>query len=508
MVSGGSQLEMNGGTISDNIGAVGGILVGSYDIYAYHRQATDVSSLKTLPISTFAFNDGVIIKNKGAGYSGGLFVFGAGHAVMNGGTISENQGYSGGGVLAMDWYVDGVQGKNQTRVPVPFAEWTSRYPAGFVMKGGEITKNLAYSVGGGLSISTGQAELHGGLIANNSAGDQGGGVYVTAVPYALKVYDAYISDNLAKEDTWIQSTGVLEEGVLYELSLGSGGGIWFCPTGDAKIYIENGAAIFGNTATNAGDDFHNEDKVPGHYTVTLPTRTANGIRILWYEDDKGNRYDANDPHLVEKLRHIAEPLSLKAILADGLTEMRDLYKLFVTGNMANKGGGFGSNGTIIFGYPPTEENPLREITVTKVWTDVPSSAIPEEVVIWMTIGGHKAERIVLNAANDWKATLHDLPATIQGKPIESLIGFEEETAGDWTFRVSSIRERGAAYENEYEEWILPLAVTLSNSGDVPKKPMLQIRKSWVGEGVIPNRIDVVLTIEGHSETFFLTKDNG
>ena len=65
---------------------------------------------------------------------------------------------------------------------------------------------------------------------------KGGGVYVACVPYVLHMYNAVIAENTAS--------------VL-------GGGIWSCPTGDVTIHVNNGGAVFDNTALQnaAGDDF-------------------------------------------------------------------------------------------------------------------------------------------------------------------------------------------------------------------------------------------------------------
>ncbi len=59
---------------------------------------------------------------------------------------------------------------------------------------------------------------------------------MACVPYVLHMYNAVIAENTAS--------------VL-------GGGIWSCPTGDVTIHVNNGGAVFDNTALQnaAGDDF-------------------------------------------------------------------------------------------------------------------------------------------------------------------------------------------------------------------------------------------------------------
>lgn len=450
MVHTGGHFTMNGGTIEGNLSDAGGVHVGTYDIYDINRWESDPAKLKKLAMATLTMNGGTIRKNNGTNRSGGVNVFANAKMEMNGGEISENKGYGGGGLLVMDWYVDGVQGVNQTRAKAPFNEWTKLYPAAFTMNGGKITKNVAYSCGGGIDIASDHVKLVRGEISDNQAGDQGGGVYVTATPYALHVENAYIAENEATKDKWFHSGMVNEGGVLYKLTEGAGGGTWFCPTGDAKFYAENGAVFDRNTADVAGDDFHSEDKVAGTYFATLPKRLKNGAKVEWYKDAEGKRYADGHREKLEDVSNIVKATSLKAVANDeAVLAAKKRSGLLVERNSANKGGGFGSNGTIIFGKAPNEENKLKKVKILKTWKDVE----PKEIEVALKIRlADKTEltidRVKLNKENGFKAEISDLPAVVEGKAIEDLLFVEELNSKDYQVEISPIRKSGT--EDEFD----------------------------------------------------------
>ena len=62
-----------------------------------------------------------------------------------------------------------------------------------------------------------------------------------------------------------------------------GGGMWFCPTGDAVLHVTNGAAVFGNTASAGGadDDFIAVPANGRTHTTTLADRMLGGGDVQW-----------------------------------------------------------------------------------------------------------------------------------------------------------------------------------------------------------------------------------
>ncbi|MDO5714902.1 MAG: hypothetical protein Q4Q07_10760, partial [Tissierellia bacterium] len=433
-VNHGSSLTMNGGIIKDNFSSVGGILVGSDSIHDFDRDQSDPNKLENIPISELIMNGGTIDNNTGAHNigAGGISIYGSGKAKMTGGIISNNKGYKGGGILASDQYAEGeTEDKNFAKAP--FEEWTKRYPAEFIMEGGVIKGNESYTTGGGININSNNVLLTGGKILDNVAFDQGGGIYVTTTPYTLRLKNAVITEN-----STYPYEGDVEYGDSMKLHAEAGGGIWFCPTGDAKVYIENGGAIFGNTAGKMGDDFHSEKKLPGHYTITLPTRMFNGGKILYYEDADGNRYDPKDPKLFDKIFYESGQISVKAIVEDEAGKSaKKLASLLIKGNISTRGGGIGSNGSIIMGDAPSKDKPLKEVEIKKEWEDG-VERIPVEFKVGLLIDGVKYpfETIRLTEENDFTTILKDLPGKIDGFNLEDILYVEEITAGNFIFEAS------------------------------------------------------------------------
>lgn len=433
----GADFVMNGGDIHNNEGYGGAILIGEPSPYAYNRRQTDPSKLAEQALATATFYGGTIRNNHGV--RGGA-ISGHGHVdiqIPADSTllIDSNRAYQGGGIFVSDWYVDGVWSDNKTG-SVSIEDWNQKYLGGFVMEGGTVVNNKADRSGGGINISTNNAKLLAGKIQNNVAGSQGGGIYVTAVPYVLHIENAYIVDNHAQ---------LIER--KENLTDGSGGGVWFCPTGDAIFYAESGAVLAENDALNTGDDFFNELKSIDYATVTLPTRSPTGEKITYYEDFKGHRYKDGHRTIVEDVNNIKEELALKAILSgDDLQPSRELSTLFIEGNTASKGGGIGSNGNIIFGHKPQEHNPLKNLKINKIWEE---GTFPKEISVDVRIkeiagvsSDYLLETVILNEGNSYTETLYDLPATIGGIPIEDLIYVKEVDSDQWESQVSEIKKIG------------------------------------------------------------------
>ena len=216
---GNSSFEMNGGYIRNNQAHSGAVFVGDIQPDYTH-------------IASFIMNNGTISDNTVSAGSGGIFILANGKAVMNDGLISGNTGNCGGGVGTNDRYAE----QNIGAAGIRIEDWSTTYkvPAAFTMNGGTISGNKAMDCGGGVYVASNTVVLNAGQILNNTALDQGGGIYVGTIPYVLHMYNAVIAENTAS--------------VL-------GGGIWSCPTGDVTIHVNNGGAVFDNTALqNAAGD--------------------------------------------------------------------------------------------------------------------------------------------------------------------------------------------------------------------------------------------------------------
>ena len=56
------------------------------------------------------------------------------------------------------------------------------------------------------------------------------------------------------------------------------------PTGDAKVYVQDGGLIARNTADEAGDDVVFTGSDGAKYKLTLADRAPGGGKVLWYRD--------------------------------------------------------------------------------------------------------------------------------------------------------------------------------------------------------------------------------
>lgn len=245
-VTEGASFTMNEGSICNNSGQCG--------------TAVYLTASSNAAKARFTMNGGTLSNNESHSYTpystptGAVFVKYSAEFVLNEGTITGNCAYggAGGGVAVMD------------ELP------TEEHGTAFTMNGGTISNNTASGYrcsGGGIYSCSNYVSLLGGRIENNSAYD-GGGVYSegnTEIYTTLHIENALITGNTADQ----------------------GGGLWFCPTGDAKLYMQDGAVIYGNTAASAGDDFASPEVATGaggNGGVTLPDYFPNGKVIQWFSD--------------------------------------------------------------------------------------------------------------------------------------------------------------------------------------------------------------------------------
>lgn len=234
----GAHLIINGGKITNNGGWAGNIGVYNW------LNKSDIPTAETTR-STVEINGGEISNGFAYFGGGGINILGNGEVVMKDGLITGNKalGTNGGGVNAMDMY---VQGAKYTWEEIPGdgmiygyspEEWSKISPAAFKMYGGTISNNSAERTGGGVNIVSNGVELLGGVIEGNHSDDQGGGVYVATPSYTAHLRNALITGNKAEKS--------------YDQAVALGGGIWLCPTGDLKMHVTDGAAVFDNEAPDA-----------------------------------------------------------------------------------------------------------------------------------------------------------------------------------------------------------------------------------------------------------------
>ena len=399
LLLGASTFTMNGGSICNNSGQCG--------------TAVYLTASSNAAKARFTMNGGSLSNNESRSYTpnstptGAVFVKYSAEFVLNNGTITGNcaHGGAGGGVAVMD------------ELP------TEEHGTAFTMNGGTISNNTASGYrcsGGGIYSCSNYVSLLGGRIENNSAYD-GGGVYSegnTEIYTTLHIENALITGNTADQ----------------------GGGLWFCPTGDAKLYMQDGAVIYGNTAASAGDDFASPEVATGaggNGGVTLPDYFPNGKVIQWFSDGflyapagnrgtsgQGTRYNTVEyAKRVTGVQNEKKGLALKSVVSDGVS-IPATGSLIITGNQASHGGGgIGANGGVVIG----EATSLSySISVKKAW-DNPGyeDTQPSGVTIHLKERdtGDIVSTAELTGENGWQHTFTDLPLspdhyTVTEQPLE------------------------------------------------------------------------------------------
>lgn len=429
-VTNGAHFKMDGGTIQNNTADTAN---------------SDISSPAVLLLgdSYFEMNGGTISGNEGqcgtAVYLTGSSENSKAHFVMNGGSLQNNVS------------------KRYTTDSTPTGAVFVKYSAEFLMYGGEISGNTTLGNGGGVAVfdelpteEHGTTfKMYGGTIAGNraSGGGQssGGGIY--SFSNDVYLYGGLIQDNAAYQGGGVYSEGNanvyttlhLQDALITGNTAKQGGGLWFCPTGNAELYMKNGAVIYGNTADQAGDDFASPQvaDVNGN-GVTLSDYLPNGKVFYWYKDGRlnyaggnnygthgeGPRYDENtNAERVSHVKDYKQGLALKAIVPDEDLGML-MGALVITGNTAwHGGGGIGANGGVVIGENTSS---TYEVTVQKVWNNKGyEDAQPDSVTVHLKekYTGDVVDTAELNAGNAWKHTFADLPDspehyTVEEEPVD------------------------------------------------------------------------------------------
>lgn len=394
-----------GGTaqIVDNVAYHGAVMLGdSRPPFLFTHLGLAVGVMNG---GTIARNTAQALNGYTMNYGGGVMVYYHASFTLNDGVISDNVGKMGAGVCVTDGYVEsgaydgGLSYENYQAYDIP---------GEFVMNGGRILRNNAAGsgpgdegCGGGVYAASNNVVIKAGTIADNAAGRQGGGVYLGCVPYAMRLYDALITENTAE--------------IL-------GGGLWFCPTGDAANAVTNGGAIFGNTSVGVGDDFAAIPQEGKTHAVTLADRMLGGGEAAWHKDggvdasgiddvlglpDGSPRFDPLDPgERLTNIENSALGYALKSVATVSAEDSARAHaKLFITGNSAPRGGGIGANGEIVIGTPQDEYS----LKVRKTWDETADPSLIVPITVHLKVGDHELDSVVLDEENGWEAVFDGLP---------------------------------------------------------------------------------------------------
>lgn len=432
--------EMTGGSISGNSG--------------YRGSAVMMYSEDSHKRAAFTMSGGDISKNTSKRLDSGWASSGAVHVerysdfTLSGGTITENRatgaGAVGGGVCVIDMGCQSNDPANETC---------------FTMLGGEISENASSEAGGGVYSYSNHVRLLAGVIKNNRS-NKGGGVYSEG------------NTNLGYSTLYMENVSITGNRATKQ-----GGGMWSCPTGDAKVYVSNGGLIEGNTADEAGDDMVFLGFPNDPYTLTLANYTPDGRRVKWMQDGglfppNGTyaatnasipRYHQNGANTAPMTFENATPnIALKAVLDYPSTMVP---KLVITGNTAVYGGGVGSNGGVNIG-----ENKSISVSVQKKWShgDNPVAIRPQDVTIYLKNGDAIVDRLLLNADNQWSGTF-------SGLPTDGRYTVDEETVPNYAKKISGDAQHGFTVQNTYSGDVAETAKELPKTGDnTPLLPLLAL----------------------------------
>lgn len=323
---------------------------------------------------TINMNGGDIIGNEAVGEYSGFNGSGGGIALtsnntkmtMTRGNFSENKATYGGAV-SLGTAVNSLT--NNTKINGDIS---------FEMSGGTFTKNKATMNGGAIFVqSTYRAYITEGDFTENECygGNYGGGaIYVNGGKSGypdgeLWVINVLITDNDAGN---------------------YGGGIAGCGTSGTIIRMEDGSAIYNNTAGGVPCDISSttHPEIINQFGGTKVTQThdyfvqymLDGTPYHWkYALETGIAFKKGDYVSEDYL----DSDSGKILYTDERPSDLSDIKIRITNNYAaTNGGGIGTNGTVYIGSPHVaqdewEENAPAEFEVEKVWKDLPAElAVP------------------------------------------------------------------------------------------------------------------------------------
>lgn len=273
IVAYGSELTLNGASITNNEAAVGGgiFMLGIPNGKLVLENGTMISGNKATASygggiyaynTTVQISDAEISGNKAQGAGGGMFTYLSKVSVQNSKVVGNSSENSGGGVY-------------------------SHTDSSFAMEGTDVQKNQAVIYGGGVMVQNpaGKAVIKNSSITGNR-GAYGAGVAVYGSGAAVNAEGEQKAGNLLE---LIADLLTGNEASVY------GGGIYLGNAARARVTA--GVTLCNNTAKSAGDDLY----AWGLGTeLWLPAvgkdwkLDACGHAITgWYADAKGERWDAD-----------------------------------------------------------------------------------------------------------------------------------------------------------------------------------------------------------------------
>lgn len=431
-------------------------------------------------MASINMNDGIIRENEAVN-GGGIFLS---HSKMEfkGGEISSNTAF---------YFKDTASQHQGTGGGINIYHGSELK----MYTGAKVYNNFAAESGGGISVgsqgaSDGQNKfyMYGGTIDNNTSGGTGGGIFIQAGLYAYDHGVAYIEAGNITNNKMIGTgktkyvfggAGIYVNGIqknwenggnVYPGSNGElhlknaiiknntseleGAGLAVCPISKTKIYITDGAAIYDNYRTTQynpqvtindkydffllSDRFFDNGLHAGEPELEISDKMLGSFPYNWKELDGTDADLTNYNGIIRVPDYEQRTIRLYAGNSMPNDAEAALGKVFITGNHSvTRGGGIGSNGTVIIG---TDDEKI-DVLVEKQWED---GIDPEEVKVEVGIklddkNSYVLKTLTLNKENGYQEWIKGLPATIHDKDTKELL-YVKELSNKYNVEVSPITE--------------------------------------------------------------------
>lgn len=468
-----SSLTINGGLFEDNNGGNTSVaFAGSLSTvtinggeFRNNKSINNGGVFKAYIRGNLIINNGIFENNKccvpggGGGVAMGDW---ASTLTIENGQFIGNEADFGGAIGTTDRWREGtddggsavnslVQGSDMT-----YDDWKKSFANELTINNGVFKNNHARMAGGALYLSGSDMTINAGVFEGNSAVRFGGALYLSSVPYTLNIKNVLATGNKAT-DIDVPDLHWNHDGQEINLKNGSGGGIWYCPTGDTKLYISNGGIFYDNSAVNGADDVASVEKKNQvastdpdlnnkAFSASIEQRVLGGGLANWYKDGSISgknlpRYQNGDKPLESKdLTNQTGEVALKSIIGyQAVLAANDVAKVIFKDNVAGRGGAMATNGTIIIGDPDKTFN----LKVNKVWSsdykpdDVKDLKVTVQLLNVTNQDPQKhyvVDELVLDQAHNWEGVFENLPLEAGNKAIQYAI--REKEADTYTVSYS------------------------------------------------------------------------
>ena len=409
-------------------------------------------------------------------------------------------------------------------------------PAEFNMAGGSVNYNFAQVSGGGIYLECGTAATMDGeieIIGNEAKGISlyngwyyyaGGGIYVNGgvngyQDATLTIKKVIITENTAAANGQYTGNDSSNRGYAY----GYGSGLAACNTGNVKLYLTDGGAIYNNQSkSTASNGKYNNVQVyitkGDEVDLQISKYMLGGSLYQWMDWSGTKAVDVDSLSRASTIFLYPKPTE------DAIRTAETLGTIIVRGNQTDSiGGGIAVNGTLVIG----SEN-AGSLSVSKTVSGSGGST-SQEFVFTVTFTGDdlaKSYRYIMSdsdeigtlALNNGEVSFnlkHDQTITITGLPAGITFQVTESHSDGYTV-TSSFGDQAAS--NTMTGTIPKdntAAVTFHNqkdSSDIPDSSYtsVSVKKVWKLDdgGTATDTVQVALLRNGETyDTVMLTPQN-